>query len=730
MVPPEEYGKYEYPDYPVKTLPSLVKHFKKNGPEYWEKLRAHVAEHGVEAPALARFTRGGRPLKRPQMMDGHHRAAAAWDLGLHLPVGDYDNQADYDAAAEARKPWFRDEENEQLKAREKSPWRTAAADDGTHREAAAGPAYYHGTADQYEPGDQIEHHYWKKYPDRDDFRENSPLYATTDPSLAGHMAELRGGSEGHLYQVHPTGPVKPDETANGIVRGNASWMTSHPLHVVREVPRHEWPQDLNSWHMSQEEIEQQRENQYSRRHAVSGYDGLTGREAAAEDGPWYHGTQHPFAPGEYVTSPSSRGTRGEWDASSPDHSYASTDKLRAWQLAAGQEHARPGRGPGRVFEVHPAGDMEPDPVDKLPSAFRTRGPMLVGRELPRQEIHEAQDERQRQVREQNQSLYEKQKRPHQFADTGNYACGECGMSPGAPVHSARTAAKGYDLSPRSGMIYLELPPGAVRPVPGGVDDHHVTICYLGKDVDDETFAEACRRAKEAASQSPPLSGHLEGTRTFPPSEGSDNKTVAYVPAFVRGLSAVRHAVEDLNASEFKNYTPHVTLAYLEEGEAVPEQHPKVPVSFTHLHVKRGDDVRSFPFGISLHTAAKNSGPVMPIEEILKLRSADSPGGGTVADVLQRRDGNLRRATHWDEDAGRSKVYDLQDDMAENGQRTPLWIKTHKGERTLMDGHHRVWNAMQLGMTDMTYTSRKPREPKSISSRRSDQEDQNDPDSHA
>jgi 2'-5' RNA ligase len=50
----------------------------------------------------------------------------------------------------------------------------------------------------------------------------------------------------------------------------------------------------------------------------------------------------------------------------------------------------------------------------------------------------------------------------------------------------------------------------------------------------------------------------------------------------------------LSASEFKDYVPHVTLAYLEEGEPVPAQHPKVPVSFDELHVKRGDDVVSFP----------------------------------------------------------------------------------------------------------------------------------------
>jgi hypothetical protein len=112
--------------------------------------------------------------------------------------------------------------------------------------------WYHGTTGEYAPGDQIEHHYWKKYPDRDDFRENSPLYVTSNPALAGHIADLRerqshGQKPGRMYEVRPGGPLRPDETANPTVRDDASWKTSHPLHVVREVPRHEWPQDLGSW---------------------------------------------------------------------------------------------------------------------------------------------------------------------------------------------------------------------------------------------------------------------------------------------------------------------------------------------------------------------------------------------------------------------------------------------------------------------------------------------------
>lgn len=294
MVPPGEYGKYEYPDYPVKTLPALVRHFRKTNPAYWEKLRGDVERNGVQSPALARFQAGGRPLKRPRMMDGHNRAAAAWDLGIPLPVGDYDNQADYDAAAPHGREWFR--ENSDLKAQGSPPWRTEA-------------------------------------------------------------------------------------------------------------------------------------------------------------------------------------TRAE-------------------------------------------------------------------------------------------------------------------------------AATGYtDLGKRSGMIYLELPEDAVRHVKDGVDDHHITIVYLGKNVGDDAFAEACRRARLAAAQVIPLSGFLRGVESFEPGDGSDEKVPAFVPAYIPGISKLRALLEDLNGSEHRLYRPHVTLAYLEPGEDLPAPHPRVDVSFDRLHVKRGDEIVSYPLGTGIRQEA-------------------------------------------------------------------------------------------------------------------------------
>lgn len=160
------------------------------------------------------------------------------------------------------------------------------------------------------------------------------------------------------------------------------------------------------------------------------------------------------------------------------------------------------------------------------------------------------------------------------------------------------AARGYELNARSGMISLDLPDGLIEPVPGGVTDHHVTICYLGGDVADDAFAIACERAAQAAAAAPgPLSGVISGRGLFEPSDSSDGKTVVWAGVTLPGAEQIRAALEDLSASSFAQWSPHVTRAYIDAGDEVPDPLPAIPVTFTHLSVHRGDDeVVRYPLG--------------------------------------------------------------------------------------------------------------------------------------
>lgn len=153
------------------------------------------------------------------------------------------------------------------------------------------------------------------------------------------------------------------------------------------------------------------------------------------------------------------------------------------------------------------------------------------------------------------------------------------------------------LTKRSGMISLDLEPGTVPAVPGGVGDHHVTIVYLGPDVDDDAFAQAVTRAAAAASAMPsPVTGTVGGIDTFEPSAGSGGLTPAFAPVDLPGAHELRAQLADLSASEHDTYHPHVTLAYLQPGQDPPQPVANTPVEFTHLSVHRGPQVVRIPFG--------------------------------------------------------------------------------------------------------------------------------------
>lgn len=119
-VPPEEYGSYHYPDYPPKKLPALAKYFRKHEPDYYAVVHSHIAEHGVQEPVLVRRNDpAGRPFPHPVVMSGHHRAAAAYELGQHVPVGDYDDEEDHGTNRSFGHQWWR--EHHELKESHPDP---------------------------------------------------------------------------------------------------------------------------------------------------------------------------------------------------------------------------------------------------------------------------------------------------------------------------------------------------------------------------------------------------------------------------------------------------------------------------------------------------------------------------------------------------------------------------------------------------------------------------------
>lgn len=144
------------------------------------------------------------------------------------------------------------------------------------------------------------------------------------------------------------------------------------------------------------------------------------------------------------------------------------------------------------------------------------------------------------------------------------------------------------------MVSLDLPPDMLDVEPG-LPLPHITIVYLGKEVDDETFQRVCAIAQTVAAKSPPPQGTIGGLGTFPASKASDGKTPVFAIPDVPGLDALRMVFSRFNASEHKAFKPHVTVAYVGAGEALPEPVPVKPVMFESLSVHRGGDVISFPF---------------------------------------------------------------------------------------------------------------------------------------
>jgi hypothetical protein len=147
--------------------------------------------------------------------------------------------------------------------------------------------------------------------------------------------------------------------------------------------------------------------------------------------------------------------------------------------------------------------------------------------------------------------------------------------------------------PRSGMIYVQVPSDQLPPGATGSKPGHVTVCYLGDDVGDAQYLEACDRARAAARATAPIHAILGGLGIFPPSLSSGGAAVAYVPVHASGLGHLRELLSDLCAPGSLPFRPHLTLGYLAPGQDPPPPATSTRVCFSQLLVARGDQVCAF-----------------------------------------------------------------------------------------------------------------------------------------
>jgi 2'-5' RNA ligase superfamily len=161
---------------------------------------------------------------------------------------------------------------------------------------------------------------------------------------------------------------------------------------------------------------------------------------------------------------------------------------------------------------------------------------------------------------------------------------------------ARVLALANDpaISGDSGMVYLHVPQAFLPAGYPAIQPPHITVVYLGH-ITPQQFDDACHRVKAAAHAMPPLHGTMGGLKCFPPSPQSDNRTVVYAPVEVDGIYQLRAMLSDLASPDVHPFRPHVTLAYLEPGDAMPPPVTSAALDFSQVHVRRGSRDCAFAF---------------------------------------------------------------------------------------------------------------------------------------
>lgn len=108
-------------------------------------------------------------------------------------------------------------------------YRTSGPTGYEDREQTVNGPFYHGGRARLGPGDRLTAGR-KTNPWGDEGPRSKFNHFTTDKGTAARYA---ADTEGHVYEVHPTGDVKP-----GYQSGE--YKSPHDLEIMRRVPREEW----------------------------------------------------------------------------------------------------------------------------------------------------------------------------------------------------------------------------------------------------------------------------------------------------------------------------------------------------------------------------------------------------------------------------------------------------------------------------------------------------------
>lgn len=103
---------------------------------------------------------------------------------------------------------------------------------------------------------------------------------------------------------------------------------------------------------------------------------------------------------------------------------------------------------------------------------------------------------------------------------------------------------------------------------------HITLAYLGKEIDPAAIGFLQVALARFASSAAPLAGSIGGLGRFNASSTTDGLDVIYAPVDVPGLAHLRAGLVDVlesiaPARTDHDFTPHITIAYVAPGAAAP-----------------------------------------------------------------------------------------------------------------------------------------------------------------